>query len=819
MSSDLAPERPRTIGRYLLIATIGSGGMAEVFLAVAQGPGGFNKLLVTKVLRSSLADDDTFRSMFLDEARLAARMNHPNIPQTYEVGESDGHHFLTMEYLEGQPFNRVSTKVKEMPLEHRVHILAQVLAGLHYAHELTDYDGSLLDVVHRDISPHNVFVTYDGQVKLMDFGIAKTANASTQTATGVIKGKISYMAPEQALAQPVDRRTDIFAVGVMLWEALAGRRMNEGDESEVATLQKRVSGPVPSPLTANPEAPQALVDICMKAVAFDPKDRFASAADFPGAARELRRNARSRREAARHRKARDRGVRREAYAAPAVDRAAAVGGESVVVEPAAGGPRARDDRVAFEPDVERRRIARQLVAIEVELRDDGDSGRTGDGDGGAAIRRKARCAGDDPDRRCRHLRRRQPARRVDIQRLWTDEQFDVDPGAGDFHSERFERAGWKPGDAVWQPGDAVWQPGDAVWQPGDAGYRELACDERSGSGPCVGAEREDRAGGFGVEHSSDADLQRHHVADAQPAAQQSHQPAAEHANRRRQGSVRAMRLRAVALAALVLLPASVGSIAHADPPAGSAAPGAAAAPAPESPKAIAEGRQHFSRAVDLFKDADYRAALIEFRRASEVAPNFRIMYNLGQTYYELQDYVGALRSFQAYLDQGGKQVPAARRAQVEADIEKLKARVAYVTVTTDPPGADVTIDDVSIGKTPMTEPFWVSAGRRKIAATLNGHTDATQTVDLAGGDKSEVKLSLPGHRAALTADAGDRHAGASAATCTKNQWSIASAVRDCGERHGGAAGDDGNPRVGHGERAEGLRFDGRPLPGHAGGRE
>ena len=255
--------------------------MAEVFLAVAQGPGGFNKLLVTKVLRSSLVDDDTFRKMFLDEARLAARMNHPNIPQTYEVGESDGHHFLTMEYLEGQPLHRVNSRLKEaFPLEHRVRVLTQVLTGLHYAHELTDYDGSSLSVVHRDISPHNVFVTYDGQVKLMDFGIAKAANASTETATGVIKGKISYMAPEQALALPVDRRSDIFAVGVMLWEALANQRLNAGDVSDVATLQKRVTKPVESPAALNPSAPQELVDICMRAVAFDAKDRFGTAAEM-----------------------------------------------------------------------------------------------------------------------------------------------------------------------------------------------------------------------------------------------------------------------------------------------------------------------------------------------------------------------------------------------------------------------------------------------------------------------------------------------------------------------------------------------------------
>jgi serine/threonine protein kinase len=280
--SALAPERrPSTVGRYRLIATLGSGGMAEVYLAVAQGPAGFNKLLVCKVLRPLLADDESFREMFLDEARLAARLNHPNVVQTYEVGEDDGQQFLTMEYLDGQPLHRVTGRLKEsFPLELRIRVLALVLAGLQSAHELTDYDGTPLGVVHRDVSPPNVFVTYDGQVKLMDFGIAKTVQASHSTNTGVIKGKISYMAPEQALGEPVDARTDIFAVGVMLWEAITGRRLNAADSSEVVTLQRRISTPVESPLVHKPDADQELVAICLRAVAFSAQDRYASAQDM-----------------------------------------------------------------------------------------------------------------------------------------------------------------------------------------------------------------------------------------------------------------------------------------------------------------------------------------------------------------------------------------------------------------------------------------------------------------------------------------------------------------------------------------------------------
>ncbi len=255
--------------------------MAEVYLAVAQGPAGFNKLLVCKVLRPLLADDESFRAMFLDEARLAARLNHPNVVQTYEVGEDDAQQFLTMEYLDGQPLHRVTGRLKEsFPLDLRVRVLTLVLAGLQSAHELTDYDGTPLGVVHRDVSPPNVFVTYDGQVKLMDFGIAKTVHASHSTTTGVIKGKISYMAPEQALGEPVDARTDIFAVGVMLWEAITGRRLNAGDSSEVVTLQRRISTPVESPLVHKPDADQELVAICLRAVAFSAQDRYASAQEM-----------------------------------------------------------------------------------------------------------------------------------------------------------------------------------------------------------------------------------------------------------------------------------------------------------------------------------------------------------------------------------------------------------------------------------------------------------------------------------------------------------------------------------------------------------
>ena len=269
-------------GKYRLIAELGHGGMAEVFLAIASGPAGFNKLVVLKQIRDQLADDPEFLAMFLDEARLAARLNHPNVVQTNEVGEDGRRYFIAMEYLEGQPLNRIVQRLAKdgrLTLPMHVRILIDALAGLHYAHELTDFDGTPLQVVHRDATPHNIFVTYAGQVKVVDFGIAKALGSSAETRAGVLKGKVSYMAPEQALGEKVDRRADVFAVGIMLWEALAGRRPFKG-QNDVVILQKLVAGDIPSPGTVRDDIPELLEAICMKSLAHDREERYATAEDM-----------------------------------------------------------------------------------------------------------------------------------------------------------------------------------------------------------------------------------------------------------------------------------------------------------------------------------------------------------------------------------------------------------------------------------------------------------------------------------------------------------------------------------------------------------
>ena len=189
-------------GRYRLIAELGQGGMATVYLAVSVGTPGFRKLAVVKLLRPEIAVDQEFVQMFLDEARLCARLSHPNIVQTYDVGVDEVGHLMAMEYLDGVSLHAAASKLGKtggpLTFSMQARVLLDVLEGLRYAHELKDYDGRSLDIVHRDVTPHNIFVTFDGQVKLLDFGIAKAATSSVKTATGVIKGKLTYMAPEQA---------------------------------------------------------------------------------------------------------------------------------------------------------------------------------------------------------------------------------------------------------------------------------------------------------------------------------------------------------------------------------------------------------------------------------------------------------------------------------------------------------------------------------------------------------------------------------------------------------------------------------------------
>jgi serine/threonine-protein kinase len=273
-------EEPASLRSYRLIAEIGRGGMANVYLAVARGPAGFNKLVVVKKTRKDLITEGDSVAMFLDEARLAARMNHPNVVQTYEVGQDGERYFIAMEYLDGQPYSRVLSRLKgQTPLSYHLRIIADMLTGLHHAHELKDFDGTPLGVVHRDATPQNVFVTYDGSIKVVDFGIAKALDASAQTRTGVVKGKVAYMAPEQVRGEKLDRRTDVFAAGIMLFEAIAGRRL-WADLPDVTVVHELMYDRIPWIGSVAPDVPHDLARICQRALAPRRDERYASALEM-----------------------------------------------------------------------------------------------------------------------------------------------------------------------------------------------------------------------------------------------------------------------------------------------------------------------------------------------------------------------------------------------------------------------------------------------------------------------------------------------------------------------------------------------------------
>jgi serine/threonine-protein kinase len=288
----VAPMPPTPFGKYTILGKLGHGGMAEVNLAVVGGKGGFRKLFVLKRLHAHLEAEPGFVDMFLDEARLAAQLDHPNCVQTVEVGETEGtpsqgpQHFLAMEYLDGQGLERVLRMTGQrgdlLPIHTSARIVADALDGLGYAHDLRGYEGTPLGIVHRDVSPQNIFITYAGVVKLLDFGIAKAESNVVETRTGVVKGKYAYIAPEQALATPVDRRADLWSMGVVLWEMLTSRRLFKS-VNELATLNETLRGAINPPSLYNPAVPRELDQIVLKALQRDADARYATAHDFKDA--------------------------------------------------------------------------------------------------------------------------------------------------------------------------------------------------------------------------------------------------------------------------------------------------------------------------------------------------------------------------------------------------------------------------------------------------------------------------------------------------------------------------------------------------------
>ncbi len=280
-SSDEAPH----LGRYELLGEIASGGMATVYLARTVGHGGFTRRMAIKRLHPHLETDEDFVRMFLDEARLAARIRHPNVVATLDVEDHDGL-YIVMEYIEGVTLLQLSRAAQRMgdriPIPVASRIALDTLAGLHAAHELRDEDDQFLNLVHRDVSPQNVLLGTDGAARLTDFGIAKAASRLSMTRDGQLKGKISYMAPEQTRRGEVDRRADVFAMGIVVWELLAGRRLFSG-ETDVEVLNQLLFEPIPRLKDHAPTLPSMLEQTVMRALDRDPNARYATAMQFADA--------------------------------------------------------------------------------------------------------------------------------------------------------------------------------------------------------------------------------------------------------------------------------------------------------------------------------------------------------------------------------------------------------------------------------------------------------------------------------------------------------------------------------------------------------
>lgn len=274
------PMAGRQLGRYEILTQLASGGMASVYIARAQGVAGFERLVAIKVLHPHLAYEQEFISMFLDEARLAARIRHTNVVPTLDISESPGDgYFLVMEYIEGNHLGvllgRAAQQGERLPRPFICRVLIDTLQGLAAAHRLTDENGSPLKLVHRDVSPHNILVGTDGIARLTDFGVAKADVRMASTRAGQFKGKLSYMAPEQASSSQADQRSDLFSVGIILWESLTGRRLFRG-ETNAATLNKLLNETVVKP-SAYGEELEPFDEIVMKALSRNPEQRFQSA--------------------------------------------------------------------------------------------------------------------------------------------------------------------------------------------------------------------------------------------------------------------------------------------------------------------------------------------------------------------------------------------------------------------------------------------------------------------------------------------------------------------------------------------------------------
>ncbi|MBN2360507.1 MAG: serine/threonine protein kinase [Deltaproteobacteria bacterium] len=286
---EAVPAGGETLGRYTLLYELAAGGMATLYLARVLGPGGFQKLVAIKRIHSHLARERSFVESFLDEARLAASIQHPNVAQIFELGQVNRQFFIVMEYVEGESLGsfamahlaalRKLQQPRQMPIRECTAVVAEAAAGLHAAHELCGADGQMLGVVHRDVSPQNILLTYSGHVKLVDFGVAKARGGIHVTTDNTLKGKLSYMSPEQVRAEDLDRRSDIFSLGIVLFEVTTGHRLFR-HKVDVEVLAKILRGEVPPPTRLARDYPAALEKVVLRALAQDREQRYATAEEM-----------------------------------------------------------------------------------------------------------------------------------------------------------------------------------------------------------------------------------------------------------------------------------------------------------------------------------------------------------------------------------------------------------------------------------------------------------------------------------------------------------------------------------------------------------
>lgn len=269
---------PIRFGKYLILDKIATGGMAELFRAKITSVEGFEKLVAIKKILPNLTQDSNLVNMFIDEAKLAAMLTHQNIVQIYDLGSMEGVYFIAMEYIHGKDLRVLSNKSKEkglpLPLEYALHITSRICSGLDYSHNLKDFQGNPLKLIHRDISPQNILVTYEGEVKIVDFGIAKVARKTADTREGLIKGKVAYMSPEQAAGKTIDHRSDIFSAGILLYEMITGVRMFEGADLNVLDRVRKADFQTAETIVA--DLPAEVSEILRRALAKAPSRRYKS---------------------------------------------------------------------------------------------------------------------------------------------------------------------------------------------------------------------------------------------------------------------------------------------------------------------------------------------------------------------------------------------------------------------------------------------------------------------------------------------------------------------------------------------------------------